>query len=67
MSLMRIAVLWNRMALGIIIALQGVTYAIIQTECMFILDESTNASSLLNHVGMQVNIYLIWSPAKGTW
>lgn len=55
------------MALGIIIALQGVTYAIIQTECMFILDESTNASSLLNHVGMQVNIYLIWSPAKGTW
>ena len=44
------------MALDSITDSQGGTYAITQTECcMFIPDESTNVSSLLNHMRTQVN------------
>ena len=51
MSLMRIAVLQNRMALDILTASQGGTCAIIQTECcVFIPDQSSNVSSLLKHM-----------------
>lgn len=46
MSLMRKTVLQKRMALDIIIASQGGTFAIIQTECcMFVPDESCNVAS----------------------
>ena len=46
----------NRMYLDIIVALQGGTCAIIQTECyVFISDESANMSALLNHWRAQVN------------
>ena len=39
------------MALDILAASQGGTYAITQTECYaFIRDESSNASSLLKHI-----------------
>ena len=44
------------MALDIITASQGDTYAIIQTECyVFIPDESANVSSLLSHLRTQVD------------
>ena len=56
MSLMRKAVLQNRMNLDIISALQGGTCAIIQREsCVFIPNESVNVSSLLNYMRAQVN------------
>ena len=46
----------NRMYLDIIVASQGGTCAIIQTECyVFISDESANMSALLNHLRAQVN------------
>lgn len=49
MSLMRKAVLENRIASDIITAMQGGTYAIIQTEChIFIHDESANVASFFN-------------------
>lgn len=51
MTLMRKAILQNRMALNIITALQGGTCAIMQTECH---DESGNVSSLLNHMKKQM-------------
>lgn len=56
MTLMRKAVLQNRMALDIRTASQGGTWAIIQTECcVFIPDESSNVSSLLKHMKKQVD------------
>ena len=56
MSLMRRAVLQNRMALDIT-ASQGGTYTIIQTGCCaFIRDESSNVSSLLKHMKKQMDV-----------
>lgn len=55
MSLMRIAIFQNRMALDIITVSQGGTYTVIQTECVLIPDEPADASSLLSHIGIQVN------------
>ena len=56
MSLMRRAVLQNRMALDILTASQGGTYTVIQTGCCaFIPDESSNVSSLLKHMKKQVD------------
>ena len=56
MSLMRRAVLQNRMALDILTASQGGTYTVIQTGCCaFIRDESSNVSSLLKHMKKQVD------------
>lgn len=53
---MRKVVLQNRMALGIIFASKGGTYAIIQTEhCAFIPEESANMSPLLNYMRTSVN------------
>ena len=51
MSLRRRVVLQNKMALDIIIALQGGTCVIIQTECyVLLLNQSANVLSLLNHM-----------------
>mgnify|MGYP002652054419 FL=1 len=56
MSVMRGAVLQNRMALDILTASQGGTYTIIQTGCCaFTPDESSNVSSLLKHIKKQVD------------
>ena len=56
MSLMRKAVLQNRMALDILTASQGGTYTVIQTGCCaFIRDESSSVSSLLKHMKKQVD------------
>lgn len=56
MSLVGKAALQNRMAVDVIIALQGGTCAISQADCfMFIPDESANVPSLLNHIRAQVN------------
>ena len=56
MSLMRKAVLQNRMVLDIITASQGGVCVIIQIEyCMFKADESINVLSLLNHTRTRMN------------
>ena len=56
MSLMRIAIFQNRMALDIITVSQGGTYTVTQTECCVLTpDEPADASSLLSHTGVQVN------------
>ena len=66
MSLVRKAVLQNRMALDIITALQGGTCAIIQTECcVFMPDESAKVSSLLNHMWTQVKALSDPTPSLG--
>lgn len=53
---MRKAVPSNKMALDITTALQGATYAIIQTKCyMFLSDKYVHVSFLLNHIRTQVN------------
>ena len=54
------------MGLDIITASQGGICAIIQTECcVFIPDESTNTSPLLNHMRTQVNAMSDLTPSLG--
>lgn len=66
MSLMRKAVLQNRVTLGIVTTLKGGICAIIQKECcMFILGESANVLSLLNHMRTQVNAMSNMIPRQG--
>lgn len=51
MSLVRRAVLQNKMALDIMTDSQGGTWAFVHTKCYtFIFNESANILSLLNHV-----------------
>ena len=64
MSLVRKAVLRNRMALDILTVSHSGTCATIQTEgCVFIPDESTNVSSLLTYVNKQVSALSDPSPS----
>lgn len=54
-SVMRKAVLQNRIALDILTASQGGTYAIIQTECcVYTPDKSSNATHLMTHLKNQM-------------
>lgn len=66
MCLMRKVVLQNRMALGIITASQGGTWAIIPTKCcVFTPAESANITSLLNLRKTQVNTLSDPTPSLG--
>lgn len=61
MSLLRKAVLQNRMTLDVIIVLRGGTNTIIQIECcVFILDESASVSFLLNYI--RTHVYTLSDP-----
>ena len=54
--MMKKAVLHKRMALDILTAFHGGTYAIIQTECyVFIPDEFSNITHLVNHMKSQIS------------
>lgn len=56
----------DRMALDIVTALQGSTCAIIQTQsCVFMPDESTNVSSLLNHKQTKWMLWMIQPQSRG--
>lgn len=65
-SLMGKAVFQNRMALDSMASLQGGTCAVLQTECcVFILDVSAKASSVLNHMRAQLNALSDPTPSLG--
>ena len=64
--LMRKAVRQNRMALDMITAWQGDTCVIFQTEqCVFPSHKAASTSSLLNHMGTQVNTFSNLTPGLG--
>ena len=57
MLLLKKAILQNRMTVDILTASQGGTCTIIQTECcVFMPNNSSRVSSLLNHTKKQVNV-----------
>ena len=63
---MRKAVLQNHMALDSLIASQGGTCAIIQTECcVFIPDKSSNRMHLMTHTKNQISALSDLLPSLG--